>query len=41
MDKFDFQHVQDEWTLFDMAIRLDAAIWVYKEEQCGKLGCLP
>ena len=31
MDKFDFKRAQDEWTLFDMAIRLDAAIRVYKE----------
>ena len=31
MDKFDFQRAQDEWTLFDMAIRLDAAIRIYKE----------
>ena len=31
MDKFNFQRAQDEWTLFDMAIRLNAAIQVYKE----------
>ena len=31
MDKFEFQRAQDEWMLFDMAIRLDAAIRVYKE----------